>query len=232
MEPQHDADIALSLQAALEERTNTFLCEPFLKACADKLLPLEDFNRAALSRFGGGAPLLENLLLAGIFLSRKEEQPILEATFADNLKDERGVKGHAAFSRAGSHAAWRHDFLLALGCAQPSAYERYVNDLIEKGDLSELTGAVLWLEYSIPEEFKIIQDYLKDKRPDLFSDPYALLYLNHHIGHDAHKHFPDLLQAVQSSKLDFEALKTGISGIAEAKAKAFYRPETASLTQA
>jgi hypothetical protein len=211
-----------NIQKALGKQTQAYLNTPFLKGCRDKSLSLQQFNECSLIRFGSVAPLLENLLHRGILLSEAQNQPDLKTALLDNLKDELGIAdGELTLEKRGSHASWRQDFLNALTQKPLSSYEHCVRELIETGDLSQIAGAILWLEFSIPKEFRIMLDYLRTKNPQLCADPANIFYLTDHIEHDAKSHFPKLFNAIVSGHLDTNGIIRGIEKMSRSKTETF-----------
>lgn len=156
-------------------------------------------------------PLLE----AGKQWAEQRSMDHLTWALQDNLDDENGINN----PQLGSHEKWRQDFYTALGVTQEQLNDsvllpwtieyRETLQYLEQWDLHELIGALLYLEFSIPHEFRRIQKGRDLTFPEEFviqrgdwkqkrkKKWLARLYIDHHITHDADSHFPDLMKSIE-----------------------------------
>ncbi len=166
------------------------------------------------------------LLMVGV---RNAPTLELKQILEQNLADETG-NGNPALA----HSQWRADYLRALGVAgltvEPiegvTQYECAARNLMN-GSAAEIAGAILALERSIPPEYRCIQRNRDALFPAL--DANARLYLDDHIVHDTHAHYPDLLRAVHTSGLDHATVVTGAQTVMRARIE-FYNSIHAHLS--
>ncbi len=217
------------------EKLMTHLCDDLLRSSfLDKIekgeLPREQWPAFAVQRYLA-ANNFEALLEAGLSKATAANDQGLANTLQQNLDDETGIKGGEVDS-AMAHSTWRKDFYKAIGVdetqlteTEPAegakAYGKEIEKLC-KEELLKIAGAILFLEFSLPEEFKKMQAGRDAAFPEL--DTRARLYLDDHIIHDAKWHYPGLLNALQPHLADpekFSQIEEGIRRIAEVK-KNFY----------
>lgn len=139
----------------------------------------------------------------------------LQAALQENLDDENGMNN----PQLGPHEKWRQNFYNALGVRQeqlekwillPWTNEYWeVLESLEKSSIHGLIGALLYLEFSIPHEFRRIQIWRDTTFREKFvieaSDSkeakkekwLARMYLDHHIIHDSDSHFPNLVKSIE-----------------------------------
>lgn len=195
--------------------------------------------------FAGGlfTPLLETAI-ARVKLQGLE---MLAQVLQANLNDERGIVNGSA-QEAKSHAVWRGWFYSSLGLTDADLLSVQENSnglelciatseyLASLGSPFEIAGALLFLELFIPMEFRRVRQGLYLAFPDAFileredNEPTreqkrrARLYLDDHIEHDTHDHFPQLLDAIAASvasKDDLLEVYAGIREMSEAR-REFY----------
>jgi len=174
--------------------------------------------------------------------------PALSQAFADNLRDECGIDAQGKIHPEQAHETWRQNFYHALGIetAQVAAaknfvgtrvYQQMMARLCAKGsDPLVMAGALLFLEHSIPHEFKRVQAGRDKTFPALFvvtendapkvrwRKELACHYIDDHIRHDAKAHYPDLRRALACHVGDAAAMgriKQGVDLALGAK-KEFY----------
>lgn len=223
------------LHSHLREITERIINNPVLDAVENGELTQDEWREFAKQRYLA-ALHFEELLEAGIRKAQEMRDQELAEALADNLRDEQGINKYGQPLATGSHEKWRQDFYNALGLdghalssADPldgtKEYDATLKQLIDNEDGLTVAGALLIQEYSIPEEFKRIKIGRDLTFPAQFvtadSDTpeqrrqkqAARLYLDHHIGHDATQHFPDLKRAISKYSADPESLAKIMRGV-------------------
>jgi len=234
------------LHSHLREITERMIDNPILNAVGRGELTPEQWREFAKQRYLA-AIHFEELLEAGIRKAQEIEDQELAETLAQNLRDEQGLDSQGRSLQIGPHESWRQDFYNALGLdgnalssAEPldgtKEYGATLKQLIDNKDGLTVTGALLIQEYSIPEEFKRIKvgrdltfpaQFVptdSDTPEQRLQKQAARLYIDHHIGHDATKHYPDLERTISKYSADPESLAKimrGMEIISNAKQK-FY----------
>ncbi len=227
---------------------------PFLQSL--HLLTPQEYITFAKGRYQAASGF-EELLKAILFLAQKSQLLEISAAVQRNLNDEQGITEEGIINHELAHSTWREDFYSALGIclndlkkeatnAGSKSYQLAMLSIIQSHSLWQMVGALLALEATIPAEFQRIQkarDKLFPKTFIINNDDSAASkarkyrarrYLDDHIVHDAHAHYPDLLQAILK-EMPPEQLSSLIKGIQQiTKAKiAFYQhflTETKSLS--
>lgn len=227
-------DIASKVRSTLSQSTKQFVGHAFLDQIESGSLSKEEWRLFAAQRYLA-AHDFENLLEVSVEEAKNLGFKHLAEVLQSNLNDEKGVDADGNALAEGSHAKWRQDFYSALGLppeildskvalAGTKKYCDLLSNLIVERNLMKILGALLMLEYSIPEEFKRI----KVGRDLTFKDEFvfestdspevrrkkgfARLYIDHHIYHDAESHYPDLEEAVFEI-IDEEAMNDLLEGI-------------------
>ena len=223
------------LHSRLKEITERIINNPVLDAVENGELTPDEWREFAQQRYLA-ALHFEELLEAGIKKAQEMQDQELAKALADNLRDEQGINRYGQPLATGSHEKWRQDFYNALGLdshalssAEPldgtKEYDATLKQLIDNEDTLTIAGALLIQEYSIPEEFKRIKVGRDLTFPAQFvttdSDTpeqrrkkqAARLYIDHHIGHDATKHYPDLERAISKYSVDPESLAKIMRGM-------------------
>lgn len=185
---------------------------PFLCAAEKGEVGVDGWRRFALERYHAAryfVPLIEK----GEALARDHENKLLHKAYFDNLQDERGL----SVPGAGAHEEWRIDFYAAMDISRNDLQEPYKNDgtefyretlknLIEEGDIYKISGALLFLEVTIPHEYRKILRGVEQDFPAQFDiadgeteeKKKARHYLVDHIYHDAAHHARDLFVALSA----------------------------------
>ena len=242
-EREHNLEI---LRGEIRNITAEIVDHPVLDAIEEGDMTQNQWREFAEQRYLASQHF-EALLEAGMAAAQEDGNDALYEALASNLRDEQGISTSGEPFSTGPHEKWRKDFYNALGIddsnlesAEASQgtteYDQTLQQLIEEGDVDRIAGALLLLEYSIPEEFK----RLKEGRDRTFPDEFVIadddsedvrkqkrlarLYIDHHIAHDAQSHYPDLEKAVahllnQSKKK--KKMSEGMQAIRAAK-KGFY----------
>lgn len=235
------------LHSRLREITERMIDNPVLDAVERGELTPDQWREFAKQRYLA-ALRFEELLEAGIRKAQEiQDQELVEA-LASNLRDEKGLNSQGQPLQIGPHEKWRQDFYNALGLdghalasAAPLSgtqeYDATLRRLIDTEDALTVAGALLIQEYSIPKEFERIKIGRNLTFPDQFvatendtpeqrrQKQAARLYIDHHIAHDEHSHYPDLERAISKYAGDQENLAKIMNGmgiISEAKQK-FYK---------
>ena len=221
----------------LAELTKDIVDNPLLNKIEKGTLTKEQWQEFAKQRYLA-AVHFEQLLEVGI----ERAQALIH-----NLQDERGISENGNPLPTGPHEKWRQDFYTALGLDKDTLaeleenestqhYSQKLQQLIAEGDVLKLAGAILFQEYSIPEEFKKLkvgrdlifpQEFIiqaSDTAEQRRQKGYARLYIDHHITHDANQHYPELERALEKYGEEPEKLKKildGIKVLAEARKNFF-----------
>ena len=223
------------IQHHLKDITKQMIDNPILAMIEVGIFTVEEWRAFAVQRYLA-ACYFEELLKAGIKKAKMCGEIEIMTALAANLRDEEGIDEKGNFLPTGSHEKWRQDFYNALGLdnqllaaavplVETVEYSAALKDLIDNQELFVIVGAILLLEYSIPEEFKRLQIGRDKVFPDQFvlqsSDSiedrkrkgHARLYIDHHILHDANSHYPDLEQAIVKSIKNSESLEQILAGM-------------------
>ncbi len=247
MNDRKNKPISTEIQALLAELHSAR--EKMLKSTVLDKLEKGELSRDAWVIFAVqrylAATHFEKLLVAG--LSKAEIGSLLAKTLQANLDDETGRMADGTYDEEYSHTKWRKDFYSVIGVTDEiiqntlplEGTELYSKELekLAQDDVLKIAGALLVLEFTIPNEFKKIQSgrdktFAKEfvEAPDDSQEikkqkAKSRLYIDDHIVHDARSHYPDLLRAVGSylsSEINFLLIKEGIIQIANAK-EMFYQ---------
>ena len=202
------------IQLKLKEGTETLISNPFLEKLKRGELTVEQWHTFAKQRYFS-AQTFEDLLEAGIAAAQNGGHHFIAEELMSNLLDEKGLNAQGEALKLGSHESWRQDFYLALSIDQRALeniqplpgsqnYLDVVEELIRTGDVFMIVGAILMKEYSIPYEFESLKAGRDLTFPERFvfapedsleqrqAKSRARRYINHHINHDRHSHYPKL----------------------------------------
>ncbi|MFT6964554.1 MAG: thiaminase [Flammeovirgaceae bacterium] len=183
------------------------------------------------------------LLEAIIRMAKDRKLVNIEKALTDNWSDEQGLERKSQKElKIGSHEDWRVDFYKGLHISkvelldttptkETAFYQKTITDLIDSNNLEKCLGAFLFLEYNIPQEFKVLIGICERLFPKNFNLDDSLdketrkrnkrhrLYLFHHIKHDEQQHFVEIESAIQLDKnsLDVPKMHEGIHSMSFAK---------------
>lgn len=214
------------VRAKLAEHTEAMVRNPVLDAVESGKLSEQQWRDFAIQRVLAAQSFLP-LLEAGIVLAETHGDVLLAQVLRENRQDELGIDANGRELAVGSHHKWRQDFYQAIGVLEEDlartvalpetvAYQQSMQDLIASDDLYTVSGALLLQEYSLPAEFKRMQigrdKTFRGQFEKIFTDTPAVsnqkkaarMYLDHHIGHDAKLHYPDLEGALEQHLEDPE----------------------------
>lgn len=183
---------------------------PFLNRAERGEVGVAGWHRFAFERYHA-ARYFVPLIARAEELTRNHDNALLHKAYFDNLQDERGLSDPAA----GAHETWRIDFYKAMGIekddlvnssynAGTQFYRDALKNLIEEGDIFKISGALLFLETTIPHEYRKIlsgveQDFAAQfdvSTGETEAKRKARHYLVDHIHHDAAHHARDLFIAL------------------------------------
>ena len=202
--------IDASLVAATKPYISKMRTLPFLEQAEQGRIDVEGWHHFALERYHA-ARYFVPLIARGEELTRDSQNKLLHKAYFDNLQDERGL----SVPGAGAHEVWRIDFYAAMGVSKDSLQEPYHNNgtrfyietlknLIDDEDIYEMSGTLLFLETTIPHEYRKILRGVEQAFPAGFDiakgetedKRKARHYLVDHIHHDAAHHARDLFVAL------------------------------------
>lgn len=234
------------LQDFISELTKEVLDNSFLDELEEGNLTVKQWHEFAPQRYLSST-LFEELLESTMHKAEKTGNKLLKQVLHENLQDEKGLDTNGNPLVIGSHEQWRQYFYTVLGLdiatlkhMKPSpgtkSYCAVIKTLI-KADVVTASAAILFQEYFIPEEFKRI----RTGRDKTFYDSFVIkstdtederlhknrarIYIDNHIAHDAHSHYPALKKALVAylqDEKEREKIKNGIELIVGAKKK-FYK---------
>lgn len=234
-----------NLNNIVEAATKEFEESKILQLIQSGMFSREQWKIFAIQRYIASLSFETSLRIA-VGKAKESTDKELFLVFEMNLHDELGIDENGIQHKERMHETWRKDFYKAmeiteeeLARAIPSLktmhYQEMFQEFVQK-DILTLTGAFLFLEYSLPREFEYLQagrdkswreNFVEDSTDPVHvkvEKARARIFLDDHISHDRTQHYPALLHALHkylSCASCFERIVDGIQKIKEAK-KVFY----------
>lgn len=210
-----NSDKSSTLIELLKNETATLVHNDYLLGLSKGIFDLQEWQFFLKQRYYASIPVFLTWLEAGIDKAIKVGYHDLAQELKRNFLDEIGKKHDGTDYPLGPHRLWRQKFYQVLGITDAELtsciplvgtqeVESTITQLIKHGSALEIAGAVLWWEYYVVEEFKLIEKGMYLSFPHLFKpqklDSQELkreklsagLYIKHHIAHDYTRHFKDL----------------------------------------
>jgi len=169
----------------------------------------------------------KTLLSVAEQLADVDRKWILKMCLRSNLSEETGMSSDGEFDECLAHSTWRKWWCSGIGVYSKKSdevfdgvlqYNNYINGVIERADLLEMSVILALLEGSIVQEYRLIlvacdtlfyEEMLSDR---------ARKHLVDHIFHDQ-RHYFELISAIKNSNfsgnLSDKEFSLKISGVAE-----------------